>query len=137
MFQKLLVRIKINGAVVNQTHCNSSGRRWLSLAMLQLQQHQLEIRLGPTTKTVGIDLLSPWSKLHVNNSVMHNINHLMLEYNINWPDQPSWLFPLLNGIWLIKITILLEHLYQFFLNQILQYADILTWLVTRWSGLDF
>ena len=55
-------------------------RRWQSLAMLQQQQHQSDVRLGATAKTTGFDPPSPGSQSHVYNSAIHNMDQLMFEY---------------------------------------------------------
>ena len=58
-------------------------RLWLLLAILQLKQHQPDVRLGATAKITGFDPLSPGSESHVYNSVIRNMDHLVFEYILN------------------------------------------------------
>ena len=83
MCRKLSVRIKMT-RTVNESNPLHKFALGIDGVILRQQRRRRREEIG------AIDC--PSFLIRLFNSPMNNIDHLMFEYILNWPDQPSWLF---------------------------------------------
>ena len=90
--RKLSVRIKSTRIVIgsNPVQNIASGVDVVTLRRRWQRRTERNWRAGPRSFLIWFAI--GWSDHQLYNSAMHNIDHLMFEYILNWPDQPSWLF---------------------------------------------